>query len=223
MSGSGACCRRGGFSPSKSRRIASCDFSIEQRLQEAVCGTDPFREGRSLGRTGPLPGRRWGVDCSGDADSPRKSCYTFCRLRCASDAAPRDSRETLPTGRVVMAQIEIANPNTRDLNTFVFSSEDLSFFQLIVEELLAGLIASGDYVAHGDGREALKRDLARAIFASARPGERDAASLKQLVMRSRMPAAESRQSFEEASMQKPRKSPNNRERAAKGRRGRTCP
>ena len=90
-----------------------------------------------------------------------------------------------------MAQIETANPNTRDLNTFVFSSEDLSFLQLIVYELLAGLIASGDYVAHGDGREALKRDLARTIFASARPGERDAASLKQLVMRSRMPAAES--------------------------------
>ena len=63
----------------------------------------PSGEGGSLGRTGPLPGRRWGVDCSGDADSPRKSCYTFCRLRCASDAAPRDSRETLPTGRVVMA------------------------------------------------------------------------------------------------------------------------
>ena len=53
--------------------------------------------------------------------------------------------------------------------------------QLIVYKLLAGLIASGDYVAHGDGREALKRDLARTIFASARLDERDAASLKPLV------------------------------------------
>ena len=85
-----------------------------------------------------------------------------------------------------MAQIETANPNTRGLNTTVFSSEDLSFLQVIVDELLAGLIASGDSIIQGDGREALKRDLARAIFASARPGERDAASLKQLVMRSRI-------------------------------------
>ena len=50
----------------------------------------------------------------------------------------------------------------------------------------AGLIASGDNVVQGGGREALKTDLARPIFASARPGERDAASLKQLVMRSRI-------------------------------------
>ena len=85
-----------------------------------------------------------------------------------------------------MAQIEPANPNTRGLNTLVFSSEDLSFLQMMVDELLAGLIASGDNVIQGDGREALKRDLARRIFAIARPGERDAASLKQLVMRSRI-------------------------------------
>ena len=85
-----------------------------------------------------------------------------------------------------MAQIETANPNTRGLNTSVFSSEDLSFLQMIVDELLAGLIASGDSIVQGGGREALKTDLARTIFASARPGERDAASLKQLVMRSRI-------------------------------------
>ena len=87
-----------------------------------------------------------------------------------------------------MAQIETANPNTRGLNTSVFSSEDLSFLQMIVDELLAGLIASGDSVVQGDGREALKSDLARAIFASARPGERDAASLKRRVMGSRIAA-----------------------------------
>ena len=85
-----------------------------------------------------------------------------------------------------MAQIETANPNTRGLNTSVFSSEDLSFLQMIVDQLLASLIASGDNVVQGDGREAPKRDLARRIFASARPGERDAASLKQRVLRSRM-------------------------------------
>ena len=87
-----------------------------------------------------------------------------------------------------MAQIESANPNTRGLNTSVFSSEDLSFLQMIVDDLLAGLIASGDSIVQGGGREALKRDLARAIFASARPGERDAASLKRRVMGSRLAA-----------------------------------
>ena len=85
-----------------------------------------------------------------------------------------------------MAQIETANPNTRGINTSVFSSEGVSFLQMIVDQLLAGLIASGDNVVQGGGREALKTDLARTIFASARPGERDAASLKQRVLRSRI-------------------------------------
>ena len=118
--------------------------------------------------------------------APAKGANVLCRLRCALSAAPRDVARHYPLGRVVVAQIETANPNTRGLNTSVFSSEDLSFLQMIVDELLAGLIASGDNVVQGDGREALKRDLARTIFASARPGERDAASLKQLVMRSRI-------------------------------------
>ena len=99
---------------------------------------------------------------------------------------PRDVARHYALGRVVVAQIGTVNPNTSGLNTSVFSSEDLSFLQMLLDELLTGLIASGDDVVQGDGREALKRDLARTIFASARPGERDAASLKQLVMRSRI-------------------------------------
>jgi hypothetical protein len=81
--------------------------------------------------------------------------------------------------------METDNANTRYSNTLIFTSEDLSFFHMIVDELLAGLIANGEGGLQGDGGEALKRDLARTILASARPGKRDAASLKQLVMRAR--------------------------------------
>ena len=95
-------------------------------------------------------------------------------------------REALPTRGGGVAYIETANPNTRDLNASVFSSEALSFLQTTVDELLTGLLANGEGVLQGDGREALKRDLAKTMLAGARPGERDTASLKQLVMRSRI-------------------------------------
>jgi hypothetical protein len=81
-----------------------------------------------------------------------------------------------------VAQTEAVNQNTRGVNTSAFNSEDLSFLQVIVDELLAGLIESGDRAVQGSSREALKRDLAKAVFASARPGERDPASLKRRVM-----------------------------------------
>ena len=69
---------------------------------------------------------------------------------------------------MVVAQLETPNPNTSAINAYAFNSEDLSFLQMIVDELLVGLIESGDRVAQGESREALKRDLARAVFASAR-------------------------------------------------------
>ena len=84
-----------------------------------------------------------------------------------------------------MAPIETANPNTRDLAASAFTSEDLSFFEMIVDELLAGLIESGDDVVRGESRVALKTALARTLFANAFPGERDAAALKRRVMGSR--------------------------------------
>ena len=96
-----------------------------------------------------------------------------------------------PKVGVVVAQIETANPNTRGLDASVFSSEDLSFLQVVVEELLEGLLSSGDYFVQGDSREALKKALAKAVFACAHPGERDAASLKRRVTPSRIAAGRS--------------------------------
>ena len=100
-----------------------------------------------------------------------------------------------------MAQIETPNPNTRDIHSSAFSSEDLSFLQMIVDELLTGLIEGGDGVVQGASREALKSDLGRAVFASAHPGERDAAVLKVRVMGSRLG------SRAQASFRGPRKNP----------------
>jgi len=82
-----------------------------------------------------------------------------------------------------MAQIEAANLNTCGVGTSAFDSEDLSFLQVGVDELLAGIIAEDSNV-QGKSKEVLKRDLAKAVFASARPGERDAASLKRRVKQS---------------------------------------
>ena len=84
-----------------------------------------------------------------------------------------------------MAQTEAVNQNARGVNTSAFDSEDLSFLQVIIDELLVGMVEGGDCTVQGNSREALKRDLAKAVFACAHPGERDAASLKRQVMRSR--------------------------------------
>ena len=82
-----------------------------------------------------------------------------------------------------MAQIEAANLNTCGVDTSAFDSEDLSFLQVVVDELLAAIIAEGSNV-QGKSKEVLKRDLAKAVFAIARPGERDAASLNRRVKQS---------------------------------------
>jgi hypothetical protein len=89
---------------------------------------------------------------------------------------------------VVVVQKETDNPNACALNISVFNSEDLSFLQIIVEELLEGLTENDGHAMEGDTRDALKADLARHVLARAHPGERDAASLKRRVMQSRSSA-----------------------------------
>jgi hypothetical protein len=87
-----------------------------------------------------------------------------------------------------MARTEAVNPNTRGVNTSAFDSEDLSFLQEIVDELLAGLVETEGYRGQGDSRESLRGELAKVILAIAQPGERDVVSLKLRVMRSRFGA-----------------------------------
>jgi hypothetical protein len=86
-----------------------------------------------------------------------------------------------------MAQHVTATQNTCGPNYSAYSPDDLGYLQAIVDELLTGLIESGDYAVRGDGKENLKRALTRALFAIARPGERDAVSLKRRTMRSLLP------------------------------------
>jgi hypothetical protein len=77
-----------------------------------------------------------------------------------------------------MTRSDTENPNTRGLNTSAFNSEDLKFFEQIVAELLKQLGDGGDYSMQCE----LRRDLARAVFANANPGDRDAAALIRRVV-----------------------------------------
>ena len=56
--------------------------------------------------------------------------------------------------------------------------------------MLAGLVETGGYRGQGEGRDSLKGELAKVIFAIAHPGERDVVSLKLRVMQSRLAPAE---------------------------------
>ena len=59
-----------------------------------------------------------------------------------------------------------------------FELDDLKFLQQFTEELIEELVESGDYLM----QESLKLQLKRLVIANARPGERDAASLRIRVL-----------------------------------------
>ena len=118
-----------------------------------------------------------------DSDQARAKVLRYSSAATCGKCGRTKTGRSLSQGEGVMAQIEAANLNTCGVGTSAFDSEDLSFLQVVVDELLAGIIAEDSNV-QGKSKEVLKRDLAKAVFASARPGERDAASLKRQVKQS---------------------------------------
>jgi hypothetical protein len=63
-----------------------------------------------------------------------------------------------------------------------FDSDDLSFLQGLIDDLLEELLESGDYPLAASHREALRHRLAIAVFQCAAAGERDVVSLRRRVL-----------------------------------------
>jgi hypothetical protein len=63
-----------------------------------------------------------------------------------------------------------------------FDSEDLAFFQEVIDDVLDDLLESGDYPLAAKNREELRHRLAMAVFQCAEVGERDATSLRRRVL-----------------------------------------
>ena len=65
-----------------------------------------------------------------------------------------------------------------------YDSDDLAFFDNVLDNLVEELAATGDRSAKNGCREALRRQLGAKLFECARAGERDYVGLRQRVLSS---------------------------------------
>jgi hypothetical protein len=81
-----------------------------------------------------------------------------------------------------MSKAETAAWQSSEPGSGAFDSDDLAFFQRLIEDTLDDLLASGEYPLAESNREALRHRLAIAVFQSAEAGERDLAALRRRML-----------------------------------------